>query len=68
MGATVSKLNCNKNKSKERGQVNPEELEKKRFGLGRRSSLRELVKDLNSFWKNSDSSTRSKSVRIYSCL
>lgn len=59
MGASASRLHCGRNKSKEKStRVNPDKLGKK--NRRHSTSLRELVKDLHSFWKSSDLPTRSE--------
>jgi Serine/threonine protein kinase len=59
MGCISSKASCNKLKLKRfKHRVNPELHHKTK--RRRSASLREFVQDLNAFWKNSDSFTRSK--------
>jgi hypothetical protein len=57
MGLSFAKFRCTKPNVK--GKVNPEAIQAQRR---RSSSFREFVKDLNYFWKGSDSSTRSKCI------
>jgi len=55
MGSLFAKARCTKPNVK--GKVSPEAIQAQRR---RSTSFREFVKDLNYFWKSSDSSTRSK--------
>lgn len=57
MGSLFAKARCTKPNVK--GKVSPEAIQAQRR---RSTSFREFVKDLNYFWKSSDSSTRSKCI------